>query len=693
MRRDSAIHFVRKYLSRNREKTALLVFGLLIAVFYGNTLFNGFILDDRPVIKDNIYIQSLDQLPKVITGCIWEHALGGCKGKTLHYRPIQSLSYILTWQISSSPWVFHLVNLLYFFAVVFLVFAVAKQLTRNLQIALFAALLFLAHPINSEVVNWVSAVSELTFAIFVLLTILFYAKYRQEDSWNNLIFALLFYFLAMLSKELAAVILPPIIISLDFLFFKKNVKELIAFKEIKKYLLFSIPFLVYWAMRQMVLGGFGGLASSKDYLGGYSAYDRIYYFLWLFSQYLEKLFYSYPLMFLHELKETPDLFSPRLSFFIVIFGVFLLLFYILARKEKKFPAFSLFSLFIFIFPSLIFYNIAGENIFAERYLFLPSTAFSFLIAYFLDSWLGTKKLPAFAGEHFKFLSKISTRKVFKSAVLLFLSAFLIVSWLIVFPRNKTWKDNETFLRENLALNPAAHPLRDYLANDLAERGDEDAAAQEYEEIVRRAPNWENIGRIYSHLGHYWRKKGELDKAQEYYEKAVQAGGEESYQGYSDLGAILIEKQDYIKAVLPLCKAVQLNPNAQEPQYNFQRAAAVIEGTRQEAYIFLYMQVMDRDIFIKSNEEKIKFKKTFCAYGDCVYIFSPNMEKGEVLLPFLTMVEAFPNELVMVKNATHRPETGEIVLSIDPAYQNRFVTFTFPTCDGIYYQAVAGPVSQ
>jgi len=195
----------------NKTYVALAVFAVLIAIFYGNTLQNGFVLDDRKVIEENVYVHSLEYLPKVVTGCIWEYTHGGCAGKTLHYRPMNSLSFLLTYQISSQPWFFHLVSLLYFFGIVSLLFIFVKLITKNVLLAFFSSIIFLIHPINNEVVNWISAAPDLMVVLFTLLSLIFYTQYRTEKrqrTSKNLIWALGFYFLAVLSKEIAVFIIP-----------------------------------------------------------------------------------------------------------------------------------------------------------------------------------------------------------------------------------------------------------------------------------------------------------------------------------------------------------------------------------------------------------------------------------------------------------------------------------------------------
>jgi tetratricopeptide (TPR) repeat protein len=652
-----------------RDYLAFSVFFILVVVFYGNTLFNGFILDDNAVIRDNPYVHSLKYAPKVVTGCIWEYAIGGCKDKTLHYRPIHTLTYLLAWQFSQQPWFFHLINLLYFFAAIVLVYIFIKALTKNYKIAFLTALFFIIHPINNEVVNWISAVSELTLAVFSLLMLFHYIKYRQNNDKKSFILAILFYFLAMLSKEPAIIVLPPVILCLDLLFFKK-IKELLVKEEIKKYLFFGIPAFIYLLMRQLAIGGIAGISHRESYFGGFSLTDRIYYFFWLFFRYLEKLFYPYPLIFLHELKEKPNLFSYRFLFLLSFFFIFCAIFYYLIKKKKNIFAFGMAWLFIFILPMLVFYNIVGENIFAERYLFIPTIGFGLLLSNFLIS-LWDKKVKA---------------RIF---IILFVVGLVFVCFLIIFPRNKIWKDNIVFFRSNLALNPNALPLREYLADVLRAKGDIEGAKTEWEEIIKRNPKWKFVSHAYNNLGEYYRAKGDLEKARENYEKAIETGEAiNNYKGYNNLGALMMEQNQYLNALLYFCKALKLDSSAPEPLNNFNRVASMVASVDPENFIFLYMDVMDGQEFKKSEEQKIVFKRKECLYGNCLYFFSPQLPQNEIMLPFLIMAKAFPEEIVTVKNPQLNNKTNEIAISLEEKYKDRLITFYFPTCEGVYYEVAA-----
>jgi len=301
---------------------------VLILLFYGNTLFNGFVLDDRAVIVENPYVQSLQYLPKVVTGCIWEVQLGGCEGTTLHYRPVLSLSLLLTWQISSQPWIFHLVNLLYFYAVVSLLFIVIKTLTKNRVLAFLTALLFLVHPINNESVSWISAASDLTAAFFFLLTLLLYVQYRKQSTRTHLILLLVSYFFLALSKETLILVTPVILVLLELLILKTGIRDLFLWKNVKPFAFFAIPFFVYFLMRQAVIGGFAGLALRDNFFGGLSLGHRIFLFFWLFAEYIKGLVFPYPLTFFHYVPERSTFSDPQFFIGVLLFFLIFVLVYV-----------------------------------------------------------------------------------------------------------------------------------------------------------------------------------------------------------------------------------------------------------------------------------------------------------------------------------------------------------------------------
>lgn len=651
-----------------KEIVSFFIFALLISLFYGNTLKNGFVHDDMGQVVENRYIQSLKYFPKVFTGCIWEYALGGCKGRSTYYRPIHSLSYLLTYQVSSTAWFFHLVNLFYFSIAVFLVFVLAKTLTKDFVFSFVAAVIFLIHPANNEVVNWIAAVPELTYVIFILLGTIFFVKYRQTSQNKNLYLVYLFYFLGVLSKE-PAVFLPIIFLFIDWAVFKIRAEDLLDFKELKKYFIFLVIFLVYFLMRASVLGGLG---QGGNYYGQFTILERIHTLFSLFGRYLLKLFYPYPLEFFYPFQKTADFFNFR--FFINLLSIltFCFAFYVFVLKKKNVLSLSLLWIFIFLSPVLLFLNAVGENIFSERYLFASSIGFAFILAY-VFSYLWQKGTMA------------------RLSLFVVMVVLIITSWIVVYPRNRDWKDSETMYLVSLTQNPDARPIRYNLAVLYRQKGDTERWKEELEEMAGRHQDWIDISRVYNNLGDYYREKKDLEKAIEFYKKAAETSLRNGdYSGYNNLGSVYFERGDYLKALISFCKALQMDPTAEEPTHNFTKIISAIESAETENYILLYRDIVFGDTFKKSEESKIEYEKKSCEGETCSYRFSPKIEETEIIIPSLIMVRSLPSELIKPKKSDFSPATKEIVIEVDSRYEETTNSFIFPTCDGIYYEVEAKP---
>ena len=424
-------NFTKKWNSLNtRQQTFIVlgIFALLIVIFYGNTLQNGFVMDDQLVIEENPYVQSLQHLPKVVTGCIWEYDLGGCEGVTREYRPMKTFLFLLTYQVSSAPWFFHLVNLVYFFIAAFLLFLFTKSVTKNIFASFLAGLFFIASPINTEVLNFLNTASELLLVIFTLAALLAYMHYRKKGSVSYLLFVSLFYFFALLSKEPALFIVPSLLLALDVLIFRIHPKKLFTLQELKNYGALVIPAVIYLGMRGAVLGGSGTLTSQSRGFEVFSWGERITIFFNSFSFSIGQIIYPH-LIFLQDFKIEAAFMNGRFFFSLFVFFAFIFLLYVLIKHKKRIAAFSLVWLFIFYAPMLILFYIVEGNIYAERYLFGPGIGFSLLMSSFLAYVVQEKKSPGLKqGKHFSFLlAKIQPRKTRIIIVVSFIGFFLVFS--------------------------------------------------------------------------------------------------------------------------------------------------------------------------------------------------------------------------------------------------------------------------
>jgi len=660
-----------KLQAKNSNYLILAVFAVLILLFYGNTLFNGFVHDDIAIIVQNEYVQSLVHLPRAITGCILESALGDCTDS--YYRPIQSLSYLLSYQISSSSWFFHLVNLLYFLSAAFLIFILVQILTKDSLLAFLTSLFFIVHPINNEVVNWIAAVPELSSTIFILLATIFYIRYSEQlragdrdvGLYNkNLLLVFLFYFLGMFSKE-PVVFLPIIFVSIDLFLFRIPLRAFFHTRELARYAVFSGLFFIFFTTRALVIQG---IINAQPYYQ-FTIGERIYSFFELFPQYLFKLVYPYPLLFFYPFEKNSDLWSLQFLFYLIIFIFFTVIIYVLLKKRMKLHALFLIWILVFLFPVLIFLNSLGENTFSERYLFVPSIGFAFLLS---------------SGMVYLFRHP---KKSAKPIALLLIVFIVGVSWFLVYPRNQTWKDNDILFTTALAQNPDAHPLRfDYAVDLGVKRGNFEAAKKEFEEIERRNPNWVYIHKVYSNIADVYKLEGNKEQAIVYYQKSIESSGGQQLSAYNNIGVIYVKDEEYLKALPYFCTAAQINPEFRGIGANLNKTISILQSQKEENPELFYEEIISGESFRKASIEKVRYTNRECSKETCSFFFVSRFDQGDVVLPFLIQGATDSGEIVLLNDPAFDQQTGAVKIDSDAQYAQDVITFIFPTCDGVYYEA-------
>ena len=148
-----------------------------------------------------------------------------------------------------NPRIFHIVNILVHIFNGILLFLILKVLLKNELAAIIGALVFSVHPVQVEAVAWISELRGLLSAMFGLLSIYYYLKYRlyintsKEKIVNgmpitkNLVLTTAFFILSALSKP-SGIVIPFIVLTLDLFYFKINFKKALWF--LANYIIFVI---------------------------------------------------------------------------------------------------------------------------------------------------------------------------------------------------------------------------------------------------------------------------------------------------------------------------------------------------------------------------------------------------------------------------------------------------------------------
>lgn len=295
--------------SFNLQALILIVIGF---VFYSNSFFNEYALDDGIVIEKNAYVQEgFRGIPKILKTDAYDSFYKSMNaGQQLsggRYRPLSIVTFAIEQQFFGkkksatqppSPTELatlrHVVNVLfYIFSMVVLLFFLREFIFKtNPFTAFMIALLFLIHPIHTEVVANVKSRDEILSLLFIILTFIKALRFSETKQRKDLFFGLFYYFLALLSKEYAItlIVLIPLL-----LYVKQN-------DSLKQAFLSTLPFLavaaVYLLIRFSIVGK-GANIENPDVLNNpfkfATADEKWATKIEILNHYLRLLVYPHPL--------------------------------------------------------------------------------------------------------------------------------------------------------------------------------------------------------------------------------------------------------------------------------------------------------------------------------------------------------------------------------------------------------------
>lgn len=340
---------------------SLLIFFLGTALFLP-TLGYDFIGDDFVLIKDNPQIKSLANGPRLFLSDfhIWQYSN--------YYRPLIMVSFSWDYALyKENPRGYHLTNAIIHGLCSALVALLAWLLLQSPYAAVMAGALFALHPAHPEAVAFISSRTDLLATFFSLLALIAIAK-RTEKGWGPILWAPLFFFLALLSKETAVVVLIPMAI---LLYQKNQAEQPKPGTIILKLLPSALMTIIYFFLRYLALGSWG---MAKIEL------RRFYSPLFLFELFLRQLS-----LLLFPPQRVQYLYNPlqktypadfQFWFFGGLTIVFLAgVFYLVYRRPATAAFFAL--LLLPCLPAL-YISLYNDAITMERYLYLPSVGLALL---------------------------------------------------------------------------------------------------------------------------------------------------------------------------------------------------------------------------------------------------------------------------------------------------------------------------
>jgi len=397
---------------------AWLADGLLVALLalglYWPSLDHPFVFDDLQIVVENEHVHEGD-LATIASSGYWDGFDPLLGEQQALWRPLTVLTYAWSWSLSGQePSGFRLANLLLHAATSLVVLGLLSRILRSRGGALAGALLFAAHPIQTEAVTYVAGRADLLAAFGFLaawLVFLWIHERRGPGRWLLYGLSLTLFALGLLAKEMAAT-LPAVLVLFDGVARLRGGDGLRAAcrATLRRWPLYAGYFLVlggYLFLRLQVLGALGPdadfIKERANPLASLGALERLDDALGILGRELALLVVPHPLSVDYSFDAIPA--SAGLvqasSLPWALLAVAALAFALIAFVQRRALLAAAALLFFFgtLFPISNLAFVIGTNL-GERALYLvsfaPALAFGAAAAWVTTRWSARAAAPIVA---------------------------------------------------------------------------------------------------------------------------------------------------------------------------------------------------------------------------------------------------------------------------------------------------------
>lgn len=509
----------------------ILLFVVLGFSLYANSFKNQMFWDDNDFVVNNQYIKDWQYFPEYFS----QNVIAGSGLLSNYWRPALLTVYSIEWHIWGDWNVgYHFINTSFHIIDSILLFLILFYLFKKKYLALFTSLIFLAHPLQTEAVVYVSSLGDSLSVFFIFLGIFLFLKFRLSDikPTRSLFYfvSLLMYPLALMSKE-TAIIMPALIFIVDFCL--EYEKKEHSFKKILKRIGKIIwPFItiagIYILLR----------ATSLDFINTFNLYNesniltssmyvRLLTFFGVLTTYFCLLFWPFNL----HMERSINIATAFHSFPVIFGGIIFVLLIVLAfTKFKRWPilSFGILWFFIGLAPTS---NIAVpiNGLLYEHWLYLPMIGVFLVVV-----WLG----ELLAKKH----------NLQKVLLVIFILFFVFLSVLTI-RRNIDWHNPIVFYNQTLKYSPNDYRVLNNLGMAYADNKDIEKA----EEIYNRAISVSSSTPVaYHNLGNLYKEINKNYLAIENFNKAISIDPNFTFS-YNALVNLYLKEKDYKNARLVLEK--------------------------------------------------------------------------------------------------------------------------------------------
>ena len=415
----------------------------------------------------------------------------------------------------------HIISvLLYILSVVFLlkllrdyVFKYANlKFVNATDLAFITTLIFLIHPIHTEVVANIKSRDEILSFLFIVLTFIYVFRHTETKKSNDLYLGILFFFLALLSKEWGITLVALIPLSY-YIFRKYSIAECIKA---------SLPYFgvaAFYLLLRYKFVGAGKQGEITEVLNNPFVFATIHEkyatYIFVMIKYIRLLIFPHPLSADYSWKTIPyNHFTDGLVWLSIVVHVAIVFYFFKLLVKRSWISFAIgFYLFHLLLVSNLLMPIGATM--GERLIYHSSLGFIMVAAFGLLTLLN-RIIASPAGEG------STTRKIG------FVTLFLLLTGSMGYAtmaRNPDWEtDNILFMHDAwvvpnsvLANGNSGKAFIEYAQRDTVKRQSFlDSAIYHLDKAVTLHPKYVNG---YLNLGLAYFQKKDLDKAEYYWSQA------------------------------------------------------------------------------------------------------------------------------------------------------------------------------
>jgi tetratricopeptide (TPR) repeat protein len=321
------------------KRSQIIVISLFVLCLYSKITSYQFIgLDEPTLIIDNYkFLRDPSNVSKAFTQHVF-YAKHHTDNPKDYYRPILTLSFMLDAQFSArpEPKFFHLSNIIYHIIACILLFFLFHRLGIEPLTIFMLTLIFAAHPLLTQAIAWIPGRNDSLITIFCLLSFISLVKYIDTGSFKNVALHVLFFAVALLTKESAMAL---IAVTFFFIVFIRH-KKLFSIKNIYILCGYLLVITCWYYMRRNALSGTVSQSMNEPF-------KELLQNSPLAFQYIQKIVLPFNLSVMSVVKDTNYILSV-LALLILAAGI-----YFTKIKRWNYILFGLFWFLAFIAPSFL----------------------------------------------------------------------------------------------------------------------------------------------------------------------------------------------------------------------------------------------------------------------------------------------------------------------------------------------------